>query len=186
MTTIKIPYDIERAGLTERYIELIEVHGNSPRMAEMLAMRQPPRCLTDDVIMAGVGTLDQQIKDPQQLNAIVTAARKKGYNPKPTDFYNQAVATEIGDPKAFINHGQGRSHVKKTLEERGMGGEGMVNVKSREPEHDPHEKPVHRLNPKIVNRIRDRKITENPDLARQDQAELVHSIVERHGWNESK
>jgi len=59
----------------------------------------------------------------------------------------------------------------------------VVNVKAREPESDPFT-PNHRLNPKIVERIRRTKVEENPDLARRDQNELRAEIVDAHGTKE--
>lgn len=150
-------------------------------------LQSPPGVKTDDTFLAGVGNLDQQIKDPAQLEHIVRQARKHGYNPKHTDFYNEALASFAGDPKAFLNHGQAKGHLKKTLEERGyrQDRDGDVSVVAG-PLDDPYVNPEHRLHPKIVKRIKRQKIKDNPDLAHVDQRELEADIVANHGWNETR
>lgn len=156
---------------------------STAKFDEMCATRTPPGALTDDVFLSGIGTLDQQIKNKRQLDEIVKAARKRGYNPRPTDFYNPNLANGIGDPAAFLNHGKGLSHIKRVAEARGASCEtetGRVLAVAREPESDPHVPKV-KLAPKIVERIRRRKIKENPDLARKDQNEIRAEIVQQHG-----
>lgn len=149
-------------------------------LQQMLEHQSPPRIMTDDVFLSGVGTLDQQIKDPHHLNHIISNAKKNGYTPKPTDYYVASLAKFPGDPAAFLNHGEARGKARKVLEQRGESAEGAVNVKGREPESDPHE-PIHKLNPKIVDRIAKRKIRENPDLAKLDKRDLAADIVAKHG-----
>jgi len=183
----EIPFDIEAAGpiTIGFYLWMVEKNSQSPAMAEMLALRQAPSVLTDDVMMGGIGNLDQQFKDPMQLDYITRKAMQHGYKPRHTDFYCGAIAAFPGDPKAFLNHGQGRGDMRKTLEERGWAGEGLVNIKAREPESDPHEQ-KHKLNPKIVERIRKQKLKENPELKRKDQNEIRAEIVVDHGHNKNR
>lgn len=155
------------------------------RLQDMLSSRTAPGGMTDDVFLAGFGTLDQQIKNPIHLAHIVKEARKQGYNPRPTDVYSPALARRIGDKAAFLNHGQGLGHAKKVAEERGHALEfdgPIASVKARELESEP--KPKQRLHPRIVERLRRRKIRQNPELARANQNELRHEIVEKHGAKE--
>ena len=57
--------------------------------------------------------------------------------------------------------------------------EGEINLKPRE---NGIERAVkHRLNPAIVERIRQRKIKENPDLAHKNQRDLREQIIDQHG-----
>jgi len=51
---VPLPYDIEQARpeVQEFYRKLI-YNGESPRLAEMLALRSAPRCMTDDVFFGG-------------------------------------------------------------------------------------------------------------------------------------
>lgn len=147
----------------------------------MLDNQQPPRIMTDDVFLSGIGTLDQQIPNDAARDYICRTAKQHGYTPKHTDYYMPSMARFAGDPEAFFNHGQGRGRAQDIVEQRGASAEGAISSKGREPEEDPHENPVHKLNPKIVKRIADQKIKENPDLARMDKRDLASEIVAQHG-----
>jgi hypothetical protein len=180
----EIPRDIRLAGddVVLFYLYLITEKKQSPRMAEMLALRQSPRVMTDDTALSGIGTLDKQFRgDERYLTRLTRDAQKHGYTPKATDYYMASLARFPGDPEAFVNHGQGRGHIRKLLERRGWAGDGLVKVKGREPESDPHEERVHKLHPRIVERLRKQKLKENPDLARKDQREVRADIVSQHG-----
>jgi hypothetical protein len=155
-------------------------------LEEMLESRKAPGVKTDDTFLAGVGNLDRQIEDPLQLEAITQNAIRHGYRPAVSDFYNPMLADFEGDPKAFLNHGQGRAHVKKVLESKGQWMDRDGDVHSVEPLEDPFKNPLHKLSPKIVRRIKGEKFRENPDLLRADQKELESNIVETHGWNEDR
>lgn len=179
-----IPIDVREAGqaCVKHYRKCLK-NGCSPKFAEMLALRTAPRGMTDDVFLAGRGTLNSQIRDKKSLGKVVHAARKAGYNPKPTDYYDPGVARFPGDPEAFFNHGSGRGKLKGVLERRGVESDGSVNAvstKRREPLSDP-KKPVHRLHPRLVQRHLRRMIRQNPDLARKDKAEIKHEIIQKHG-----
>ena len=183
-----IPYDIEQAGeeVINFYLFLVAPEskggkGQSPRMAEMLALQQAPRCMTDDVFLGGVGTLEKQLPNAQHREIVMKNAMKHGYKPKVTDYYLASVARFPGDPEAFVNHGQGLWYAKKLLERRGNGAEGAVTLQTREPEEDPYENPVHRLNPKIVKRKMKQIVEANPALALKDKRELTEAIVDKHG-----
>lgn len=180
---IPIPSDIEAAGdfVVFFYIDCV-LRGESPRMAEMLALRQPPRLMTDDVYLAGRGTLEQQFPNEQQRNLVIKAAMANGYKPKHTDVYEPNLARFAGDPEAFVNHGQGRGHVQKVLEQRGLPDlTGTVKSKYRQPEEDPWENPKHRLAPDIVERHIRQKVKDNPDLARVDKRDLAADVIAKHG-----
>ncbi len=177
----QVPRDVaDRGAACVKLYKKCLKNGCSPRFAEMLALQQAPRGFTDDVFLAQRGTLDQQIKDPEALRRITSNARKKGYAPKPTDYYDPGVARYPGDPEAFFNHGQGRGKLKEVLESRGVESEGAVTTKRREPLVEP-KKRVHRLHPRLVKRHMQRMVKENPDLARKDKREMVHEIVTKHG-----
>jgi hypothetical protein len=157
-------------------------------MDEMLSAQQAPRVMTDDVALSGKGNLDQQFKNPKDLEHICGEAMKHGYKPKPSDFYNAALARFAGDPQAFLNHGQGVGHVKRTLEERGYVCPGgiaddgsMVKVQTRTPDEDPYQKPKLKLHPRIVRREKKHLLKQNPDLA--NKKDLEEAIIDRHGWN---
>lgn len=182
--TTTIPSDVQRAGpaCVKHYKQCLK-NGCTPVFAEMLAMRSAPRSMTDDVFLADRGTLNKQIKDKKSLGKVIHAARKAGYNPKPTDYYDPGVARFPGDPEAFFNHGSGRGKLKEVFERRGVESDGSVNAvttKRREPLVDPR-KPVHKLHPRLVQRHLRKMISDNPDLARKDRKELKHEIIQKHG-----
>lgn len=141
---MQVPIEVQRRGnkAVEIYVGCIE-RGESVLLAEMLAMQQAPRGMTDDVFFSGIGTLDTQFSGgdgPSQLNHLVSEAKRHGYNPNYNDYYCDSIAAFPGDPKAFIPRSGGRAHAKQVLEERGWGtADGSaVSVKQRAPEVDPH------------------------------------------------
>lgn len=180
---IPIPFDVEQAGdyAVFFYVDCI-LRGESKNIAEMCALRQAPRVMTDDVYLAGHGSLEKQIPNPKQLELVVRTAMRNGYKPKHTDVYEPSMARYPGDPQAFVNHGQGLGHVKKVCEQRGVEDQsGTVRTKARQPEKDPWENPKHRLAPDIVARKVRQRINENPDLARVDKRDLAADVVAKHG-----
>jgi len=122
------------------------------RFAEMLALKQTPKCMTDREFFAGMGTLDQQFKhDPQHLKVITDAAKKQGYTPSPNDVYMPGVAKFPGDKDAFISPSGGRGQLRKAVEKHGTGGEGAVSVKTPSAKEDPRSKAY--LAPDVMNRL---------------------------------
>lgn len=167
-----------------RMAEREALYGN--QLADMLSSQQAPRVMTDDVYLAGVGSLEQQIPEKDHLELVTKTAMAHGYKPKASDYYRPDLAEFPGDPKAFLNHGQGLGHLKKTLAERGMHMDRDGDVHCQEPHRDPYEKPKLKLHPKLVRKIKKDRVKDNPDLARADQRELVEDIVATHGWNEER
>lgn len=136
---------------------------------------------TDDTFLSGIPTLNKQFAHPKHHEAVVKAAKRQGYTPKATDYYVPALAQKIGDPRAFLNHGNARGAAKKYCEELGVEADGAIKVKGRAPEKDPYENPKRRLAPKIVDRIMKNQIKNNPDLARVDKRDLAADIIHKHG-----
>lgn len=155
--------------------------GNDHTWAMISATQTAPRGMTDDVALGGMQTIsDMYEHDPKATDRLCRIMERRGYRPKPTDVYLTSVANSEGDPLAIINHGQGRGHIRRVLEARGQAGNGLVDIEGRQPEQDPYENPHHKLNPKIVERIRKRKLKANPDLAHKDQSEIRSEIIEQH------
>lgn len=177
--TVCVPEVVKRHGpeAVDRYTHSVS-NGESPRLAEMLALQKGPGIMTDSVFYAGVGTLDKQIKCKNQLQKLVQAARRQGYNPSPNDFYCPTLARKFGDREAFISGGRGQA--KEVLRKRGWEGEGAVSVKGQEPITDPTI-PKHKLNPKIVNRLVNQKIKADPSLKLKDRRELAEAVIDKHG-----
>jgi hypothetical protein len=148
---------------------------------QMLEEQKFPGISTDDTFLSGIPTLDKQFAHPKHHEAVVKAAKRQGYTPKPTDYYVPALAQRVGDPRAFLNHGHAKGAARKYAEELGVAAEGAITTKAREPEKDPYENPKHRLAPRIVDRIARQKIKENPDLARINKQDLRDEIISKHG-----
>ena len=190
---VPIPYDIELYGhcplrcgdktILVFYLERIAA-GVSPRMAETLAMQQAPGIgITTDVYMQdqrrhGSSILAQHNGDHRAVERLRKALAKRGYALKSDDQYVPTVARFHGDPEAIVNHTNTLDDLKRNLSRRGVAAEGAVELKARD--RGP-AKVKHSLNPKVVERIRQRKIQENPELARTDQRELREQIISKHG-----
>jgi len=137
---IQIPrYIVSRGPTAERiYSEAIR-KGNKPGFAEMLAMRKAPSAETESTFLSNFGKLEDQFDgDAKYTEAVVSAARKQGYNPSPNDVYQPAIANQMGDPRAFI---KSRGEAIAVAEERGAELEinGRTVAKHRQPEIDPYE-----------------------------------------------
>jgi hypothetical protein len=154
-------------------------NGCTPRLAELLACRKAPGAQTDREFFRNKPKLDEQFKSAQTLNHYVAQARKKGYNPNPNDVYMSQLARFPGDPEAFVPASGGRNHVKRVLEQRGWGSEGIVNVKPAQFVPDPP--PAAPLSKGILKKMVAMKLKENPDLKTKPRAELEAQIIEKHG-----
>ncbi len=106
--------------------------GESHRLAEMLALRSGPQLSTDTSFLAGVGTLrDQFDGNDAELNRVVKEAKKQGYTPKATDYYEPSLANRCGDPGAFIPHNEPKGHVRRLCNKRDLACHGAVEVKRK-------------------------------------------------------
>lgn len=180
---IVIPSDIEAAGpdVVEFYTHLIVNQGQSHSIAEMCALRSPPRCMTDSVFFSDQGTLQKQFgKRERELNYITKKAIESGYKPNCNDVYNPALAKFPGDPKAFIPATGGRGHVQAVCNERGWSCDGAVKVSGRAPETDPHT-PKHKLHPSIVQRRYKQMVKQDPGVVHRDKGEVCAEIIAKHG-----
>jgi len=96
--------------------------GQSPRLAEMLAVRKGP-CLSTDVTFTEGLTLDRIAKQAGQpyVEKIMKQAKAAGITVNGNSFYNGTIADERqgGDPGAWLLAGDGKDKFKKTLRDRG-------------------------------------------------------------------
>lgn len=180
MKKIDVPADVRAAGPTAVKIYRKSIRqGNTPRFAEMVALRTPGGAVTDCSFLANRGTLGSQFAgDEQVLDQVVSNAKKAGYNPNANDVYLSQLASFPGDPKAFVPATGGRGHVQKVCEERGWACEGSVKVKAREP-----EKPVEnvKLGTDLVESNVKKMVEKNPDLKRVNKRELRAEAIAKHG-----
>jgi hypothetical protein len=164
--------------------------GMSHNFAAMLACQRFPGTKTEVMYFEGRHTLADQFKgNEQQLDAVVSAARKRGYNPSPYDVYEPGLADDVGDPAAFIKPSGGTTELRRKLEASGRSCHGLVNVKGRAPVNETACAP---LAPDIVDAILGQKLKSDPALAaklkRQPKAlrEAREQIVAEHGFTDSK
>ena len=128
MTTV-IPSDIEAAGgdCVERYLSFLDA-GQTESFAGILAMRKAPGLKTNASMVAaqnqsrGGGTLADQFKGNENLMEYrIQQARKHGYSPKPTDYYDSSRASFPGDPKAWTGSSQSLGDVRREIHRQGHG-----------------------------------------------------------------
>jgi hypothetical protein len=179
-----------RAGkipVLDHYLNCLKANDGNERMAVQIVAYAVGESsmgvgITDSVFIQdqnrhGRSILDRHNGDVRAVERLRKALAKNGYTLKSDDHYITTAAKHFGDPAAIMNHTTGLGGLRKNLESRGQSMEGEINLKPREYER----KVKHKLNPQIVERIRQRKIKENPDLARKDQRELRESIIDQHG-----
>ena len=138
--------------------------------------------ITDSVFIQdqnrfGRSILDRHNGDARAVERLRKALKRNGYNLKSDDHYIPTIAKRFGDPDAIVNHTQGMGDLRRRLEKRRTTVEGEISVKG---EATPVQR-QHKLHPRIVERIRQQKIKQNPDLAHKDQRELREAIIDKHG-----
>lgn len=190
-TAVQIPSDVQDAGpdAVKRYRKCIR-NGESPRFAEMLALRAAPRAKTDETYLAqlnrerrGTTLADQFRGNEPMLEHRIAQAKRQGYTPKATDFYDSSLARFPGDKRAFLNNTNGISGLKRQMRESG---EGFIQSHDLTvPQNtDIAPRPPKKLAEDIVDRIETRMVQEDPGLATKDRRELRSMIKDKHGSNE--
>jgi len=188
--TIEIPWDVEELGgsAIEFYLMMLD-KGESPSMAALLATRRTPGLNTDTSRTAaenqsrGGTTLADQFKGNENLLQYrIQQARKHGYNPSASDYYDSTRARFPGDPRAFTGSKQSLDDVKRDMLRTGDGmAKGNSTVVSQETDVAPT--PPKKLAEDLVDEIQRQKIAEDPGLAFKDQRELRSQIKHEHGNN---
>lgn len=176
---MKIPHDIQNShpAVQAFYIRMVE-NGESPMIAELLALRKPPGSLTDRELFKDVGTLEKQFAgDEVMLNHITRVAKSYGYTPNNNDFYNSALAEFTGDPRAFIPATGGREHIRKECERQGKSCEGLVKVKGRKQEVQNVP-----MADDLIERTAKEAVKADPALGTVPKQELRQEIVKRHSF----
>lgn len=152
--------------------------GNSPGMAEMLALRKPPNAETDDTFLSNFGTMLNQFEgDEKALEAHRENCAKHGFVPGDNDVYLPTLAAYPGDPRAHV---KSRGEAQRYAEERGTGLEinGREVVKEREPETDPWDDgPA--LKESIIRDSASDVVKDDPSLASKPQ-ELREAVIDKH------
>lgn len=180
--------------ILEHYLNCLDANNGDERMAVQLCAYAIGESrmgvgITDNVFIQdqnrhGRSILDRHKGDARAVERLRKALARNGYNLKSDDHYIPTVARFFGDPQAIVNHTTGLGTLRQHLEGQGRTVEGEIELKARENGLPFAVK--HKLNPKIVERIRRNMIKENPDLARKDQRELREAIVDKHGQKKVK
>jgi hypothetical protein len=191
---LNIPPDIDRYGdcamrhgdktILEFFLNLV-ANGESPRMAEALAMQQSPGVgVTDTVYIQdqnrhGRNILERMGGDQRAVDDLRKSLARNGYKLRSDDHYIPTAARFRGDPQAIVNGTQTFGDLQKRLVNRGTATFGAVDTK-----HDAERartKQHSRLSPSIVKRIDKRNLEADPDLARVSVRDRHADIVEKHG-----
>ena len=170
---LSIPYDVESCGdaCVNRYLEMVS-EGTTPKMSEMLALQQPPGVgITGKVFQQDQNRHGRSILDRMGGNQLAVERLRKqlagrGYKLKSDDHYIPTAARFPGDPQAIVSNTNSHTDVQRHAE--------SIAADRAKP------KQKTRLNPRIVNRIAENKIKQDPSLA-LNRDELNQSIVEKHG-----
>lgn len=181
MQQLDLHPDLKAAGdeVILRYLNMI-ADGTSPKMAEMLALQQPPGIgITNAVYISdqnrhGRSILDRHNGDVRATERLRKGLAAKGYQLKSDDHYIPTAANGFADPGAIVNQHQTFSELEKRVAKR------QEDAKERTP-----PKSV-RLNPKIAERIRQQQIKSNPDAAHIPRKKAISDIIEKHGANAPK
>lgn len=176
LTPVYIHPDLKARGdeCVLRYLDMIAA-GTTPKMAEMLALQQSPGIgvtnsqYLQDQNRWGRSILDRHNGDERAVERLRGALAKRGYKLRSDDHYISTAARFHGDPAAIVNEHSSFKDLERRVEER-------QKIKA-----DTEPTPPTRLSPTIVERIRQRRIAENPDEARRDIREVTAEIVETHG-----
>jgi len=173
----------------EFYLRLI-TDGQSPRMAEALALQQCPGIgITDTIYIAdqnrhGQTILDRMGGDEAAVERLSKGLARRGYKLKPHDHYIPTAARFANDPAAIVNHKQTLGDLKRRVEESGATTHGVISSKGDNSRPPAGKK--YRLNPQIVERIDSQQISDNPDLRKIPKRERCAEIVNKHGAKKDK
>jgi len=190
---LKIPVDVQRYGdypmrtggksILQFFVECV-AKGTSPRMAESLAMQEPPGIrITDTTFIAdqnrhGRSILDRMGGDQRSVEALRKNLARNGYKLQSDDHYIPTVARFPGDPKAIVNQTRTMSDLRKDLQQSNREVHGEINQSHTAA---PRRMKKHRLHPRIVQQIDRTELAENPKLKETPAAARYERIVEKHG-----
>lgn len=122
---IPFPPISPRHEVNEHYYECRK-NGCAHRLAEMLASRSAPALDTPTTFINGI-TDNMQNEDDPYTRYVLQRAREAGVNTRGARYSNQ-LATEMGDPKAWITS---KDDVKRIAERNGQDVSGCgINYKS--------------------------------------------------------
>lgn len=108
--------------VVERYLKMVKA-GESPRLAEMLAVRKGPQLDTDTSYFASVPKVSELEKHNGKWYAdkVRQQAKDAGIHITSDAIYNATIADErgAGDPGAWLLAGDGKDKFKNEIRKRG-------------------------------------------------------------------
>jgi hypothetical protein len=173
-------------AVQKRYEALIR-KGESHAIAEMLAVRKAPGCVTDDTFFAGTKNGQQfsgNVMQEFQGDLLASKLRKAGGSPAGKKYLGQ-LARFTGDPEAWVST---RGEVKAILEKNNWGAQGQVkrSIVDSCVEPEPPKDVADRI-------VRDEMLTiaeDTPELVRtpQQREDVLHQIKEKRTphWKKKK
>ena len=149
----------------------------SSKLDEMFAARKAPGIRTDSNLFTS-SEQRRTVGGGVMRDHYVTQAKKHGYTPDENDVYCPTLADFPGDPKAFIRPGEGRSHIRKVCEAKGVPCEGAVTV--GEQDRKPKLKGK-KLADDLADQVVDEWVKEDPKLAKESRTDLRQEAANKHG-----
>lgn len=172
-----LPFDIAQAGpaVQEHYLRMLAA-GQSPRFAEMAALRQPPGTRgTDRALMEGRLNNQQFAAMHTPLaRRMIREAQSAGISTS-GKFYMGGLADKRAhrDPKAWVDS---VSDIKRVAQERDLHVQGII-------EYSPPQKPPKKsvdIAPDILREQVRKELKRNPSLRRRDAIERVKDRIVPH------
>jgi hypothetical protein len=146
-------------------------NGCSPKLAEMLASRTPPMSNTDRELWYGHINGRQFEESPQIGDYYRQQARLAGVDPK-GKIYLSGLARYPGDPEAWV---ESRGDIRRILEKRGWGADGLVKMPVRKDESPPALESG--LDPSLVDEYVNDRLAAVPEGEKVDAEAVRHEVV---------
>jgi hypothetical protein len=174
-TSTDLPFDIQKArpSVQKHYIEMIS-HGVAPRLAEMLALQQPPGVRgTDRALMEGRLNNEQFDRMPKDHAQKMLAAAKKAGISTSGKYYSAGLADKRGpaDPAAWVDSVH---DIKRVAMQRNLSVSGAVEHKGI-PMPRPKSKP---LSERLTREMMKVEAKRRPTMK---QGELREYVIDRYG-----
>lgn len=180
MSTNDLPFDIQQASEEVRahYLDMI-ANGVASRLAEMLALQQPPGLRgTDRTFMEGRLNNEQFDRMPKDhAQNIITLAHRAGINPN-GKYYCSGLADKRGpsDPEAWVDS---VADVKRVAAKRNLTVSGAVEHKGT-PMPRPKSKP---LSERLTREMMKAEAKHRPSMK---QGELREYVIDKYGRKPKK
>ncbi len=167
-------------NVTGRMLDMV-LNGESPRMALMLAMQQPPGTKgTDSVFNAAENRRVGQQYSDEYMSKITAIAKRAGVDTTGKTYNGQLG--KYHDPHAWVS---GLGDVRAAAKAKGYRIEGAVNVDHLDENAPP--KPAPKLSERLIREQTENVVAQNPGIAAKVAQSpraaktLREQIIDRHG-----